>query len=159
MLLLFSCSFVSDFLPPHVLQHTPAFPLLHHLPELAQTYIHRISVAIQPPHPLSPLLLLPSIFTVSGSFLMSWLFLSGSQSTVVSASTSVLPMNIQGWFPLGLTCLISLQSKGFSRVFSNTTVQKHQFFGAQPFLWSNFHIHTWLLEKPHLWLDRTLLAK
>ena len=78
---------------------------------------------------------------------MSQLFTSGGQSTEASASASVLPMNIQGWFPLGLTGLISLQSKRFSRVFSSTTIQKHQFFGTQPSLWSKFHIHTWLLEK------------
>ena len=70
-----------------------------------------------------------------------------------------IPMNIQDWFPLGLTGLISLQSKGLSRVFSITTIQKHQFFSAQLSLQSNSHIHTWLLEKPKLWLDRPLLAK
>ena len=75
------------------------------------------------------------------------------------ASASVLPMNSQDWFALGVTGLISFQSKGLSTVFSNTTVQKHQFFGAQPYLWSNSHIHTWLLEKPKLWLDGLLLAK
>ena len=73
---------------------------------------------------------------------MSWLFISGGQSIEASTSASVLPMNIQGLFPLGLTDLVSLQSKGLSRVFSSTTVQKHQFFGAQPSLWSNSHIHT-----------------
>ena len=83
----------------------------------------------------------------SGSFLMSQFFTSGGQSIGVSASASVLPMNIQDWFPLGLTSLVSLQSKGLSRVFSNTTVQKHQFFGPQLSLQSNSHIHTWLLEK------------
>ena len=77
----------------------------------------------------------------------------------VSASASVLPMNIQDWFPLGWTGWISLQSKGLSRVFSNTIVQKHQFFSVQLSLESNSHIHTWLLEKPELWLDRPLLAK
>ena len=80
-----------------------------------------------------------------GSFLMSQFFATGGQSIGVSASASVLPMNIQAWFPSGLTGLISLQSKGLSRVFSNTTVQKHQFFGTQLSLWSNSHIHTWLL--------------
>ena len=74
------------------------------------------------------------------------------------ASASVLPL-IQDWSPLRLTGLISLQSKGLSRVFSNTTVQKHQFFGAQLSLWSNSHIHTWLLGKPQPWLDGCLLAK
>ena len=84
-------------------------------------------------------------FPASGSFLMSQFFASGGQS--IEASISVLPMNIQDWFPLGLTDLISLQSMGLSRVFSNTTVQKHQFFGTQPSLWSNSHIHIWPLEK------------
>ena len=87
-------------------------------------------------------------FPVSGSFQMSQFFTSGGQSIGVSASTSVLPMNIEDWFPLGCTGWISLQSKGSSRVFSNTTVEKHQFFSAQLLLESNSHIHTWLLEKP-----------
>ena len=86
-------------------------------------------------------------FPASGSFQMNQLFASGGQSIEVSASTSVLTMNIQDWSPLGWAGWISLQSKGLSRVFSNTTVQKHQFFGAQLSL-SNSHIHTWLLEKP-----------
>ena len=87
-------------------------------------------------------------FPASGSFLMSQLFASGDQSIGALVLVSVLPVNIQDWFPLGLTGWISLQSKGLSRVFSNTTVQKHQFFGSQPSLQSNSHIHTWLLEKP-----------
>ena len=95
-------------------------------------------------------------FAASGSFRMSQFFASGGQSIGISASASVLPMNIQDWFPLGWTSWISLQSKGLSRVFSNTTIQKHQFFGFQFSLQSNFHIHTWLLEKPYLW---PLLAK
>ena len=86
-------------------------------------------------------------FPASGSFPVGSLFTSGGQSIGVSASVSVLPMNIQGWFPLGLTSLISLQSKGLSRVFSSTTIWKHQLFGAQPSLWPSFHICTWLLEK------------
>ena len=94
-----------------------------------------------------PLLLLQS-FPASGSFQLSQLFTSGGQSIGVSASASVFPMNIQDWFSLGWTSWIPLQSKGLSRVFSNTTVQKHQFFGTQLSLWSNSHIHTWLLEKP-----------
>ena len=84
-------------------------------------------------------------FPASGSFPMSHFFSSGGQSNGVSASALGLPMNIQNWFPLGLTGWISLLSKGLSRVFSNTTVQKHQFFDAQLSLWSNSHIHTWLL--------------
>ena len=95
-----------------------------------------------------PLLLPPSIFPSTRVLQMSQLFASGGQSVGVSASTSVLPKNIQGWFPVGLTGLISLQSKGLWRVFFNTAVQRHQFFGIQPSLQSNSHIHTWLLEKP-----------
>ena len=98
-------------------------------------------------------------FPASGSFQMSWLFASGGQSIGASASTSVLPMNIQNWFPLGLTGLISLLSKGLSRDFSSSTVRKHQFFGTQPSWWFNSHICTWLLEKPMLGQDGPLLAK
>ena len=94
-----------------------------------------------------PLLLPPSIFPSIRSFLMSQFLASGGQSIGVSASASVLPMNIQDWFPLQLTGWISLLYKGLSRVFSNTTVQKHQFFAVQPSLWSNSHIDTWLLKK------------
>ena len=108
----------------------PSLPVHHQLPELAQTHIHWVSDAIQPSHPLLPLLLLPSIFPSMRVFSMSWLFASGGQSIGVSASASVLPMSIQGWFPLGLTGLISLLSKGLSRVFSSTTIWKHQFFSA-----------------------------
>ena len=84
----------------------------------------------------------------SGSSPVSQFFKSGGQSIGASASALVLPVNIQDWFPLGLTGWISLQSKGLSRVFSNTTLQKHQFFSTQLSLWSNSHIHTWPLEKP-----------
>ena len=87
-------------------------------------------------------------FPASGAFPMSQLFTSGGPSIGVSASSSVLSVTIQDWFPLGLTGLISLQSRGLSRVFSNTTVQKHQFFSTQLSLRSNSHIHIWLLEKP-----------
>ena len=86
-------------------------------------------------------------FSISGSFPVSWLFALGGQNTVVSGSATVLPKNIQGWFPLGLPGLISVQSKGLSRVFSSTTIRKHQFSSAQPPLRSNSYIHTWLLEK------------
>ena len=90
----------------------------------------------------------PQSFPASGSFPVSWLFASSGQSIRASASASVLPMNIQDWFPLGLIGLISLKSKGLSRVFSNITVWKHQLFGVQPSLWSNSHIHICPLEKP-----------
>ena len=109
---------------------TPGFPVLHQLPELAQTHVHWVSDAIQPPHPVSPSSSLQS-FPASGYFPVSQFFTSGGQSIKVSASASVIPTNIQDLFPLGLTDWISLQSRGPSRVFSNTTVQKHQFFGAQ----------------------------
>ena len=95
-----------------------------------------------------PLLLLPSIPPASESFPMSQLFAWGGQSTGVSALASFLPNKSQGWSPSEWTGWISLQSKGLSRVFSNTTVQKHQFFGAQPSSQSNSHIHTWPQEKP-----------
>ena len=93
-----------------------------------------------------PLLLL--LFWASASFPMSQLSILGGQSTGVSNSASVLPVNIQGLFPWGLTSLISLLSKGLSRVFSSTTIRKHQFFSTRPSWWSSSHIHTWLLEKP-----------
>ena len=106
-----------------------------------------------------PLILLPQSFPASGSFPVSWLFASGSQSIGVSASISILPMNIQGWFPLGLTGLISLLSKGLSSIFSSTTVWKHQFSAAQLSLWCNSYIPTWLLEKWYLWLYGPLWIK
>ena len=119
---------------------TPGLPVHHYLPESTQTHVHRVDDAIQPSHPLSS----PSpAFNLSqpalGSFPMSQFFESGSQMT--GASVSVPPMNIQGWFPLGLTGLVSLQSKWLSRIFSITTVWEHQFFSAQPSLWSNSQVH------------------
>ena len=143
-----SCSVVSDSLRPHELQHPrPPCPSLtpggypdscllswgcH--PTISSSVISFFSC--------------PQSFLASGSFQMNQLFTSGGQSIGLSASTSVLPMNTQDWSPLGWTAWISLQSQGLSRVFSNTTVQKHQFFGAQLTLQSNSHIYTWLLEKP-----------
>ena len=111
---------------------TPGLPVYHQLLELAQTNVHQVGDAIQLSHPLSSPS--PPAFSHSqhqGLFQMSQFFASGSQRIGVSASTSVLPMSIQDWFPLGWTDWISLQSKGLSRVFSNTTVQKHQFFSTQ----------------------------
>ena len=143
------CSVTKSWLTPCDLMHwsTLGYPVLHYLPELAQTHVHWVSDAIQPKHLLlpqsPPALNLPAL----GSFPMSWLFTSSGQSIGASASSPVIPIHNQGWFPLGLTCLISLWSKGLSRVFSSTTIQKHQFFGTQPSSWSNSHIHTWLLEK------------
>ena len=110
--------------------------LVHHqLPDSAPTHVHWVGDAIQPSYPLSfPFSSCPQSLPASESFPMTWFFTSGGQNIGVSATVSVLPMNIQDWFPLGLTGWISLQSKGLSRVFSNITVQKHQFFGAQPSL-------------------------
>ena len=108
----------------------PGSLVLHHLLELAKTHFHWINDAISSSVP--PFSSCPQSFPASGSFLMSWLFASGGQS--IGASASVLPMNIQDWFPWGPTSLISLQSKGLSRIFSSTTVWKHQFLSARPWL-------------------------
>ena len=150
---------MSDSLWPNGLQHT-SLPCLSQSPRiclnlfpLKQWFYPTISSSV------TPFSSCPQSFPASGSFLMSQFFTSGGQNIGVSPSASVLPMNIQGWFPLGLTDLISLQSKGLSRVFSSTTIWKYQFFGAQPFLWSNSHIPTWLLEKPKLWIYGPMSAK
>ena len=143
----FSRSVVSDSLRPHGLQHTrlpcpsPAPRVCSNSCPLSQWCHPTISSSVV------PFSSCPQSFSASGSFPMSQLFAWGGQSIGVSPSTSVLPMNIQDWFPLGWTDWISLQSKGLSRVFSNTTVQKHQFFSAQLSSQSNSHIHTWPLEK------------
>ena len=156
----FSHSVISDSLKPHGLQHTrlpcpSPTPGAYSNSSPSNRWCHpNISASVIP---FSPCL---QFFPASRSFpMMSQFFTSGGQSIGVSDSASVLPMKIQDWFPLGLTGLISLQSEGLSRVFSNTTVQKHQFFSVQLSLRSNSHIHTQLLEKPQLWLDRPLLAK
>ena len=141
----FNLSVVSDSLQPHGLQHTrlpcpsptpgacsnscPLCRWSH--PTISSSVIHFSHL---------------QSFPASESFPMSRFFIAGGQSIGVSASPSVLPMNIQDWFPFWWTGWISLQSKVLSGVFSNTTVQKHQFFGSQLSLWSNSHIHTWLLE-------------
>ena len=154
---------------------TPGVPVHHQLPELAQTHVHWVSDDIQPSHPVIPFSSRLQSFSASRSFPVSQFSASGGPSIAASASASVLPMNIQDWFPLGLltgllicksmNCstpgfpvhhqLLELAqthihrvadeiqlSKGLSRVFSNTTVQNHQFFGAQLSLWSDSHIHT-----------------
>ena len=125
---------MSNSLRPHGLQHT-GFPIHHQLPELAQTHVYGVSDDFQPSHPLSspspPTFNLPQH---QGLFPVNQFFISGGQRIGVSASVSVLPMNIQDRFPLGLTRLISLVSKGLSRIFSNIAVKKHQFFGPQLYL-------------------------
>ena len=143
----FSRLAVSTSLWPHESQHTRP-PCPSPTPGV-QTHVHRVSDAIQPSHPLSspsPLAPNPS----QHQSLFQWVNSShwGGQSTGVSPLASVPPKNNQDWSPLGWTGWISLQSKGLSRVFSNTTVQKHQFFGSHLSSQSNSHIHTWPLEKP-----------
>ena len=140
----FSHSIMSDSLWPHRLQHA-------RLPCPSPTHgPHSNSCRWCDPTISPPVIHSSSYrqsFPASGSFPMSRFLISGGQSIGASASASVLPMNTQDWSPLGWTGWISLQSKGLSRVFSNTTVQKHQFFGTQLSLWFNSHIHTWLLEE------------
>ena len=127
---------------------TPGLPVQNQLLEIIQTHVHQVGDTIKPSHPLPTLLLLPSIFPSIRVFSNESVLPIRWSKYWVSASASVLPMNTQDWSPLGWTGWISLQSKGLSRVFSNTTVQKHQFSGAQLSLQSNSHIHTWPLEKP-----------
>ena len=143
----FSHSVVSNSLQPHGLQHarppypspTPrvhpnSCPLSQWCHPTISSYVVRFSC--------------PQSFPASGSFPVSQFFTSDGPSFGVSASTLVLPMNTHDWSPLGWTGWISLLSKGLSRVFSSTTIWRHQFFSAQPSFWSSSHIHTWLLEKP-----------
>ena len=143
---------MSDSLQPHGLQHT-SLPC----PSLSPGICSLMSIEwVMPSNHLIlhyPLLLLPSIFPSIRVFSNEKLFSSGGQNLGISASASVLPVNIQDWFPLGWTGWISLQSKGLSRVFSNTTVQKHQFLGTQLSLWPNSHICTWLLENSFDYTD------
>ena len=141
-------SVVSDSLQPHELQHArppcpSPTPRVHPNPCPSSQWCHpAISSSVV------PFSSYPQSLPASGSFPMSQLFTWGGQSIGVSASTSVLPMNTQDWYPLGWTGWISLQSKGLSRVFSNTTVQQYQLFGAQLSSQSNSHINMWPLEKP-----------
>ena len=144
----FSCSVVSDSLWPRESKHTrppcpSPTPGVYPNSRPSSQWCHpAISSSVVPIYSC------PQSLPASGSFPISQLFASGGQTIGVSASASVLPMNTHGWSPLGWTGWISFQSKGLSRVFSNTTVQKHQFFGSQLSSQSNSHIHTWPLEKP-----------
>ena len=144
----FSCSVMSDSLRPYE-SHQARPPCPSQTPEVypnscpSSQWCHpAISSSV------IPFSSCPQSLPVSGSFPVSQLFARGGQSTGVSASASVLPVKTQEWSPLGWTGWISLQSQGLSRVFSNTTIQKHQFFSAQLSSQSNSHIHTWPLEKP-----------
>ena len=135
----------------------PGFPVLHYLLEFAQTHGHWLDDTIQPSHPqssLSP----PALNLSQHQGLFQWVSSSHQAAKYWSfALASGLPMNLQGWFLLlGLFGLISLLSKGLSRVFSSTTNRKRQFIGAQPSLWSNSLFHTWLLERTYHWPYRTL---
>ena len=142
------CS-VAQFCPTHcdpMHCSTPGFPVHHQLLQLAQTHVHRVRDAIQQSHPLvspSP----PASNLSQHQSVFQWVGSSHQVSIGASASASGLPMNIEGWFPLGWTGWISLLSNGLSRVFSSTTLWKHQFFSAQLSSESNSHIHTWPLEK------------
>ena len=145
---LFSHSAMSNSLWSHGLQHAKppcpsSTPWVHSDSRPSSWWCHpTISSSV------IPFSSCPQSLPASESFPMSQLFAWGGQSIGVSALASVLPVNTQDWSPLGWAGLISLQSKGLSRVFSNTTIQKHQFFSAQLSSQSNSHIHTWLLEKP-----------
>ena len=139
--------------------NTAGFPVLHCFPEFTQIHVHWVGDAIQPPHPLLSPFLRPSTFPSIRVFSKesahcirwpkNWCF-----SFRISSSNGC-----SGWFPLELTGLTSLKSKGLSRVFSNTTIWKHQFFSTQPCIWLNIHLQIWLLEKPQLWLYAPSLAK
>ena len=147
--MVFSHSVMSGFLWPHGLHAACQASLSF---TISRSLLEVMSIeSVMPSNHLTlcrPLFLLPSIFPSMTTFSKcSQFFASGGQRIGVSASASVLPMNTQYWFLLRLTFSISLQSKGLLRVFSNTTVQKHQFFSTQLYLWPNSYIHTWLLEK------------
>ena len=150
---------MSNYLRPHELQHarppcTSPTPGVHPDWCPSSQWCHpAISSSV------IPFSSCPQSLPASGSFPMSQHFAWGGESIGASASASVFPMNTQDWSPLGWTGWISLQSKGLSRVFSNTTVQKHQFFAVQLSSQSNSNIHTWPLEKPQPWLIGPLLAK
>ena len=145
LMLLFSHSAMSHSLQPHGLQHS-RLPSPSLSPGVcSNSYL--LSLMLSNHLILCRLLLLPSIFPSIRVFSSGLAFPIRWPNFGASALALVLPVSIQGWFPLGLTGLISLLSKGLSRVFFRTTVGKHQFFRAQPYLWSNSHIHTWLLEK------------
>ena len=136
--------------------------VLPYLLNSAQTHVHWVSVASQPSHVMLSPSLLPSVYPRIRVFSSESALASGSQRTGASATASALPVNFQGWLPLwwtGLISLLSMESKGLSRVFSSTRVQKYQFLCTQPCLQSNSQICTWLLKKPQFWLYGPLLAK
>ena len=134
-----SLSHVQLFATPQA--SMPGFPVLHHLPEFAHTHVYSADDAVQPSSSVIPFSSWPQSFPASWSFPVSWLFPSGGQRIGTLTSASVLPMNIQGWFPLRLTDLTSLLSKGLSGAFSSITVQRHQFCGPLPSSWSCSHKH------------------
>ena len=154
-LLLFSCSVLSDSLRSCGLKHTKLPCPLLSPGACANSYPLCLWCYLTISFSATLFFFCLQSFPVSGSFPVSWLFASGGQSTGASASR-VLPMNIQGWFPLRLTGLISLQIKGLSRVFSSTTIQRYQFFGAQPSLWSKPNIYTGLPAENTHYPDNSL---
>ena len=140
--------------------NTPGFPVLHYPLEFAQTHVYPVSDAMQPSHPLlspSP----PALNLSKHWSLFQWISSLHQVAKVLELQLQhwSFHMNIRGWFPLGLTGLISLQSKALLGVFSSTTTWKHPFFGTPPSLPSNIYMHTWLLEKPWLWLYESLSTK
>ena len=138
---------------------TPGFPVLHYFPKFAQTHVHWVTDAIQLYYALSLPSLALNLSQHQGLFQWFGSFHQVTKVLELHLQHQSFQMNIQGWFHLMLTGLICLLLKWLSRVFSSTTVQKHKFFCAQSSLWSNFHICTWLLKKPQLWLDGPLSAK
>ena len=151
---------MADSLWPHRLQHTKICCHTSLSPGVCSnsfllSWWYHLNIS----SPVLPFSSCPQSFPSLRSFPMSQLFTSGGQSIGASASAPVLLTNTQDWFHLGLAGLISMLSKGLSRIFSNTTIWKHQFFSTQPFLWSNSHIHTWLLKKTIALTIRTFVAK
>ena len=137
---------------------TPGLPVHHQLLEPTQTHVHWVSDAIQPSHPLSspsP----PALNLSQHQGLFKWVSSSHQVAKVLEFQLQHQSFNTEDWSPLGWTSWTSLQSRGLWRVFSNTTVQKHQFFGVQPSLWSNSHICTWLLKKKIALAVRTFVSK
>ena len=153
-LLLFSCSVAKSCLMLYdpMNCNTTGFPVLHYLLEFAQLMSIESLMPSNHPTSVAPFSSCSQSFPASGSLPLSWLFASGDQSIGASTSASVPPVNIQGWFPLGLTDSISLLSKGLSRAFSSITVWKHQFFDAQLSLWSTLSLVHYYWKKPYLWL-------
>ena len=146
-LLLFSCSVIFSSAASWTAA-LPGFAVLHYLLDFAQTHVHWVSDTMHPSNPLSPSS--PALNLSQHQGLSQWVSSSHEVDKVLELQLQHQSFQwiLRIWFPLGLTGLISLLSKGLSRVFASTLIQNHQFFSTQPFLWSNSHLHIWLLEKP-----------